>query len=185
MIYRPPSSSLPRDFLDDLGAILKSAATHPGESIICGDFNVHFGNTHSTAALNLANLLENAGFVQHVTSATHVSGNTLDLLITHQLSSMIASSVRSTYLITDHHVVECDITVSKPARPKHIVNYRKYSSIDKCAFATDIVGAFGADHGTNDELVDVYNTPIADRDPRHHRPTEDALAYRRSVESKT
>ena len=161
VIYRPPSSSLPRDFLDDLGAILKSAATHPGESIICGDFNVHFGNTHSTAALNLANLLENAGFVQHVTSATHVSGNILDLLITHQLSSMIASSVRSTHLLTDHHVVECDITVSKPARPKRTVTYRKYSSIDKCAFATDIIDAFGADPGTNDELVDVYNATIA------------------------
>ena len=74
---------------------------------------------------------------------------------------MIASSVRSTYLITDHHVVECDITVSKPARPKRTVTYRKYSSIDKCAFATDIIGAFGADPGTNDELVDVYNATIA------------------------
>ena len=89
MIYRPPSSSLPRDFLDDLGVILKSAATHPGESIISGDFNVHFGNTQSTAALNLANLIDNAGFVQHVTSATHVSGNILDLAITHRVSSII------------------------------------------------------------------------------------------------
>ena len=53
VIYRPPSSLLHRDFLDDLSAILNSAATHPGESIICGDFNVHFGNTQSTAALNL------------------------------------------------------------------------------------------------------------------------------------
>ena len=111
VIYRPPSSSLPRDFLDDLCAILNSAATHPGESIICGDFNIDFGNTQSTVALNLANLLDNAGFVQHVTSTTHVSRNVLDLLITHQVSSMIDSSVRSTYLITDHHVVECDITV--------------------------------------------------------------------------
>ena len=39
------------------------------------------------------NLLDNAGFVQHVTSPTHVSGNILDLLITYQRSSMIASSV--------------------------------------------------------------------------------------------
>ena len=54
------------DFLDDLVAILNSAGTHPGESIICGNFNVHFGNTQSTAVLNLANLLHNAGFMQHV-----------------------------------------------------------------------------------------------------------------------
>ena len=82
VIYRPPSSSLSRDFLVDLGATLSSAATHTIESIICGDFNVHYGNINSIGAMNLATLIDNAGFVQHVTSATHVSGNTLDLLIT-------------------------------------------------------------------------------------------------------
>ena len=50
--------------MDDLGAILNSATPHPVDSIISGDFNVHFGNTQSTAALNLANMLDNAGFVQ-------------------------------------------------------------------------------------------------------------------------
>ena len=99
--------------------------------------------------------------MQHVTSATHVSGNILDLVITHRVSSIITSSVKSTSLLTDHHVVECHITVSKPASLKRRVDYRKYSSIDKRAFATDIVGAFGADPGTNDDLIDVYNSTIA------------------------
>ena len=44
VIYRPPSSSLSRDFFDDFGATLSSAATHTNESIICGDFNVYYGN---------------------------------------------------------------------------------------------------------------------------------------------
>ncbi|MEG7525002.1 MAG: endonuclease/exonuclease/phosphatase family protein, partial [Chromatiales bacterium] len=50
VLYRPPSSSLSHDFMDDLGNMLRSAATHPNESIICGDFNVHYGNTRSTGA---------------------------------------------------------------------------------------------------------------------------------------
>ena len=161
VIYRPPSSSLPRDFLEDIGAILNSAATHPGDSIISGDFNVHFGNTQSPSASNHANLLDNACFVQHVTSTTHVSGNILHLVINHRVSSIIASPVRTTSLLTDHHVVECNITVSKPASLKRTLNYRKYSSIDKRVFATDIVDAFGADPGTSDELIDVYSTTIA------------------------
>ena len=74
-IYRPPSSSLSRDLLDDLGATLSSAATHTNESIICGDFNVHYGNMNSIGAMNLATLLGNPGFVQHLTNATHVGGN--------------------------------------------------------------------------------------------------------------
>ena len=90
-----------------------------------------------------------------------MSGNILDLVITHRVSSIITSSVKSTSLLTDHHVVECHITVSKPASLKRRVDYRKYSSIDKRAFATDIVGAFAADPGTNDELIDMYNITIA------------------------
>ena len=54
-IYRPPSSLLPRDFLDDLGATLSSAATHTNESIISGDFNVHYGNINLICAMNLIN----------------------------------------------------------------------------------------------------------------------------------
>ncbi|MEG7522102.1 MAG: hypothetical protein M3H12_03260, partial [Chromatiales bacterium] len=128
--------------MDDLGNMLSSAATHPNESIICGDFNVHYGNTRSTGAMNLATLIDNAGFVQHVTNATHVSGHTLDLFITPRASTLLSTPVRPTTLLTDHHVLECDLNVLKPARPKRCVCYRKFASIDKRAFATDIFNTF-------------------------------------------
>ena len=116
VIYRPPSSSLSRDFFDDFGDTLSSAATHTNESIICGDFNVYYGNINSIGAMNLATLIDNAGFVQHVTSATHLSGNMLDLLITPRGSTLLSTPVRPTTLLTDHHVLECDLTVLKPTR---------------------------------------------------------------------
>ena len=164
VIYRPPSSSLSRDFLDDFGATLSSAATHTNESIICGDFNVHYGNINSICAMNLATLIDNAGFVQHVTSATHLIGNTLDLLITPRASTLLSTPGRPTTLLTDHHVLECDLTVLKPTRLTRRVCYRKYSSIDKRAFATDVYNAFA---GTTVGLIENYNAAIATVVDRH------------------
>ena len=61
--------------------------------------------------MNLATLIDNAGFVQHVSNATHLSGNTLDLLITPRASALHSTPVRPTTLLTDHHVLECDLTL--------------------------------------------------------------------------
>ena len=52
--------------------------------------------------------------VQHNT--WHVSGNVLDLVITHRCSNMITSPVIPTTLLTDHHAVECELRYGKPSR---------------------------------------------------------------------
>ena len=52
VIYCLPSSSMSNAFLDDLGSVLRVAATHPNEAMICGDFNVHYTNVQSTTAGN-------------------------------------------------------------------------------------------------------------------------------------
>ena len=157
---------------------------HTNESIICGDFNVHYGNINSIGAMNLATLIDNAGFVQHVTSATHLSGNMLDLLITPRAFTLLSTPVRPTTLLTDHHVLECDLTVLKPTRLTRRVCYRKYSSIDKRAFAIDIYNAFA---GTTVGLIENYRH----RDRRgqartdchacRHGSSEDTVAHGRVV----
>ena len=47
VVYRPPSSSLPRAFLDDFTQLLNNVANTVNETIICGDFNIKY-NTQST-----------------------------------------------------------------------------------------------------------------------------------------
>ena len=81
---RPPSSSLPRAFLDDFTQLLNNVANTLNETIICGDFNIKYNNTESADVANFADLLDCAGFIQHVTDATHLSGDLLDLIITHR-----------------------------------------------------------------------------------------------------
>ena len=134
--------------------------------------------------MNLATLIDNAGFVQHVTSATHLSGNTLDLLITPRAFTLLSTPVRPTTLLTDHHVLECDLTVLKPTHLTRRVCYRKYSSIDKRAFAIGIYNAFA---GTTVGLIENYRH----RDRRgqartdchacRHGSSEDTVAHGRVV----
>ena len=95
VVYRPPSSSLPRAFLDDFTELLNTVANHLSETIICGDFNIRYNNSQSTDVANFADLLDCAGFIQHVTEATHVSRNVLDLVIMHRWPNLFqAFSVR-------------------------------------------------------------------------------------------
>ena len=81
VMYRPPNSCF-GTFLDDVSTVLLIAGTHPTETVVCGDFNTKYGEPTCTDAVNLADLLDTAGFTQHVTGATHERGNTLDLVIT-------------------------------------------------------------------------------------------------------
>ena len=49
--------------------------------VICGDYNMHVNNLNEDAA-SFLETNEAFGLKQHVTFATHTSGNTLDLIFT-------------------------------------------------------------------------------------------------------
>ena len=122
-----------------MSKVLLIAGTHSTETVVCGDFNTKYGDPTCTDAVNVTDLLDTAGFEQHVTGATHERGNTLDLVITAKALHPIFTAVRSTSLITDHYAVECELLQSKPDRLKRHVTYRKYSAINNSSFAADMV----------------------------------------------
>ena len=131
VMYRPPNWCF-GTFLDDVSTVLLIAGTHPTETVVCWDFNTKYGEP------NLADLLDTAGFTQHVTGATHERGNTLDLVITAKTSHPIATAVKPTSLITDHYAVECELLQSKPSRLKRHITYRKQSAINNNIFAAGL-----------------------------------------------
>ena len=140
VVYRPPTSHF-RTFLDDIGKILLIAAAHPTETVVCGDFNTRYGDSTCADAMNLADLLETHGFVQHVQGATHERGNTLDLVITSGTSHVIATTVELETFLTDHRVIECELRQPKPERMTRRVQYRKYSAIDGSRLTADLAAA--------------------------------------------
>ena len=108
VVYRQPASNF-HTFLGDVGKILPIATAHSMEIVVCGDFNAQYGDSTCADALNLADLLETHGFVQHVQGATHEHGNILDLVITSGTSHVIATTVELETFLTDHRVIECEL----------------------------------------------------------------------------
>ena len=96
-IYRPPSSGRKstrpfRLFIDEFSRVLERAATQQTECVILGDFNVHYGDdrTGDDPAGD-----DRAGDARHPVSAVSVET-----------------------LLTDHHVIQCDLVKVKPRRPR-------------------------------------------------------------------
>ena len=74
---------------------------------------------------------------QLVKGATHVSGHTLDLLITSD-ESLVKHVVVRDPALSDHHAVYCNLCLQKPQFAKNVVNFRKLRSIDMDSFREDI-----------------------------------------------
>ena len=119
--------------LDDLSNVLLDCSSHKDETIIAGDFNIHC-NQRSRDFGDVMDLLETNGYKQHVTQSTHVSGSTLDLIITPVVSDLIIGNVRTAALISDHYAVECGLRCNKPPVTKQKLHYRKLKSINQDLF---------------------------------------------------
>ena len=83
-------------------------------------------------------LLETNGYKQQVTQSKHVSGNTLDLIITPVVSDLIIGNVRTAALISDHYAVECGLRCNKPPVIKQKLHYRKLKSINQDLFTCEL-----------------------------------------------
>ena len=139
---------------------------------ICGDFNIEYNNTQSTDVANFADLglLDCAGFIQHVTDSTHVSGNVeycMDLIITHRCRNIITSPVIPTTRITTQSNVSFGMK-NPPARRIvcNIVGIR-YSSIYQKAFTEDVRSMFATNLEKPVDCFDAYQDAVTDAVDKH------------------
>ena len=98
-VYRPPGSCS-NPFYDEFYTLVEFLSS-TNSSIICGDFNIHIDTT-SRDSVNFLNILDSCNITQHVHSATHLHGHTLDLILTSD-SSLVSKVVVSDY-ISDHQM---------------------------------------------------------------------------------
>jgi len=106
--------------------------------VLCGDFNCP-GTGGNLLDANLADVLQCYSLTQHVDGATHVDGNTLDLLMTttSEVSLLSHVTVRPT-CFSDHHSVSCRLHMNH--NPPTIVHYqfRDTRHINMAEFHADI-----------------------------------------------
>ena len=103
------------------------------------------------------------GLEQHVDKPTHISGHTLDLMITRCSDTLIGTKPRPDYLFSDHFTVTCDLILGRPATSVKQVFHRRIKGIDKGKFKDDILRSdlFENCPDTLDDLVHCYNKSLA------------------------
>ena len=142
--------------------MLERCATHQTACVILGDFNVHYGDNRTCNTRNFTELFQEAEFRQHVREPTHVGDHILDLVITRNSQNVLSSTSVET-LLTDHHVIRCDLVTGKPTRPRRQIKYRKYASIDNTKLMSDLENSdlFNNPNYGVDELYTQYNSTTA------------------------
>ena len=153
-IYRPPGSGISA-FLDDFMSFYGFITTLPSQTILCGDFNIHY-DTASPSSLNFKSVLDSCNLVQHVDFPTHIHGHILDCLITPSDYKGV-DCMGNAGCISDHFCITCKLDVTSP--PEHTaryVNFRQYKKIDREQMSHDLQNiAFVA--SPSDNVSDLYD----------------------------
>ena len=105
--------------------------------VVVGDFNVP-GDVAGQLDPHAVDVLTQYGLRQHVTGPTHISGNTLDLILSRdeQMSEQLVSQVAvQSVCFSDHHLLTCRLGV--PVTTTY--TYRSLRKIDTTAFSVDIL----------------------------------------------
>lgn len=69
-------------FFEEFSDYLDCLAAKSGIPVIAGDFNFHIERSEDSITRQFVALFEERGFQQHITEPTHISGGTLDILLT-------------------------------------------------------------------------------------------------------
>ena len=167
-IYRPPDSSSYSKpfstFISEFSSFLSSSATVPHDFLITGDFNIHVNNQSDSHSAQFLSLLDSFNLKQHVSSSTHISNNTLDLVITSQQSTILSSVLISPVSPSDHYRVMSTLNFQPPPPiPPTLHVFRRIKSIDIQSFCKDIASSALITNppATLPDLVASYNTTLS------------------------
>ncbi|KAK2169189.1 hypothetical protein LSH36_12g34021 [Paralvinella palmiformis] len=116
----------------------------------------------------LVDILRSANLRQHVQERTHRHGHILDLVISRDDDNLI-KGVSVSSMLSDHFLVDINVSLQKQSVSAKVISYRRYKSIDKEAFLADLrVSSLVMDPPDDvDHLVDLYDNTLRDIVDQH------------------
>ena len=160
VIYRPPHSkknlSTASDFLRDFSSLLEDVVPTPGRLLIAGDFNFHVDDAQSRDAAKFSDLLESCDLQQHVTTATHVRGHTLDLLITRADDNLVTLTEATSVLESDHRLIKFNVNITRPPATRTTRSFRNFKEIDRDALKSKLASSF-IDFPKSSDVEELYD----------------------------
>jgi len=104
-----------------------------GHLLILGYFNIHWDCQRNADTKKMADILRSANLRQHVQERTHRHGHILDLVISRDDDNLIRG-VSVSSMLSDHFLVNINVSLQKQSVSAKVTSYRRYKSIDKEAF---------------------------------------------------
>lgn len=135
-----------------------------------GDFYIHVDVTNDPDAVRFLELLNSMNLIQHVNIPTHISGHTLDLVITRNSDQLSIYPPWTDHLFSDHLPVHCCVQVDKPTFDKKSqISYRKIKSINIETLQDEISKSELCNNTLLDlsDLVNCYNDTLSSVLDRH------------------
>lgn len=138
--------------------------------VISGDLNLHLDDLRDNDTKKFMDLLETFSLSQHVSGPTHLSGHSLDLIITRSSDDVVLASPKVTFPISDHFIIQCPIGFPRPALSCKELTFRKLKNIDIVEFSADIASSMlcaSVDCDNIDALSDCFNMTLTDILDKH------------------
>jgi len=144
LVYRPPPSGknalTATQFLTEAEAFLSHlCTTNPSDLCVLGDFNLHC-DIDDHQANHFKDILNSLDLEQHVSTATHRGGHTLDLIITrkHTTQPLVSDIDVTPSSLSDHFLVKCKLCVIPAKLPFCTKSVRSLRKINSESLARDI-----------------------------------------------
>ena len=146
-----------------------------------GDFILHINsqNDDDDDTANFKDATVALGFRQHILFSTNKSGNTLDLIFMEEYSNIKVTPCRKV-TISDHCLITCTITLTKPDITCKLVKYRNLKNINAELTCTDIKLDYYEDIPLSD-LVHQFDTSLREALDKHAPIQSKSIAKRRHV----
>ena len=137
VIYRFCELSPPA-FLTEFYGFIENTYINLKNLVILGDFNLHVNKVFEPEIVRFSEILTTFGFNQLIDKPTHMSGNTLDLLITNQNETKIRDIIVDDCNYSDHSYIFFKIPYEFNEPEDKIISIKSYKGIDMVQFRNDI-----------------------------------------------
>ena len=156
-MYRPPRTM----FFDEFTPFLEDKVTSSGDLLLVGDLNIHLDIKEDNETRKFNDLLDSCNISQHVDKPTHIHGHTLDVIMSRDADNII-QQVQVGDMISDHHLLLCNIHHPKPHLEQKVITTRKLRSIDLPSFRQDIAKklAVNEEDSTVSDLLALYENHL-------------------------
>ena len=150
-VYHPPQTSniCPDSiFIDQICDTIQDLAVEKSNIILTGDFNLHVNDLSCNDSVIFLDAMSALGFTQLVKTATHNSGNTLDLILVEDpdlTDILLRCDVMS--FLSDHRWLFCEFNKHNERKLARRITSRKLSDD-----ATEIINNFDNNWSVLDEV---------------------------------